>query len=515
MNETSRPKLGELLALEPAIIDRALAQQEQAGGVMGEHFQRLGVVDDTTLLRALSKQTGMQHVDLLHVSIPAEVLRTLKHETVRARRVLPVSVQGRTLILGMVKADDLDAITAVQFESGKVVRPVLLSGAQLDRALAIFETKGYAVEPLHLAPAAAPIADDLVSMLRATVNARAQDLHLSAGAVPAIKVDGELQRLPLHAMDEAHIVSAVAPFLSPVQRSTFDQRLELDFALEVPDVGRFRCNLYRQRGTIAFAARHVVERVPSLDALGLPSFVHEVALAKQGLVLVVGPTGHGKSTTLASIVEVINVERRAHVITIEDPIEYVHHHRSSNVDQREVGTDTHSFAEGLRHAFRQDPDVLVIGELRDHESASIALTAAETGHLVLATLHGLDATSAIDRIVDLYPGNQQHQVRAQLADAILLVLSQRLIKRARGSGRALAWERVSSSMRVRNAIREGRAHALRGLMQSNMEELASIDQSLARLVAQGDITRDEARKWADSTKYLDDLLRARGAIVPE
>ncbi|MGZ3422940.1 MAG: PilT/PilU family type 4a pilus ATPase [Polyangiales bacterium] len=509
-----RPKIGELLAIDATVLDRALAQQRQAGGVIGEHLLRLGAVDDSTLLRALSRQTGLAHVDLTHVNVAPEVLSSVKLETVRARRVLPVGMQARTLILGMVNPEDLDAVAAVQFESGRIVRPVLLSGGQLDRALSVFEAKGYGVEPLHLEPAGAPVSDDLVSMLRAVIAGRAQDLHLSAGAIPSIKVDGELHRLPLAATDADRIAALVAPFLTEIQRATFAERLELDFALSVPDVGRFRCNLYRQRGTIAFAARHVVERIPSLAALGLPPFLREFAGKKQGLVLVVGPTGHGKSTTLASIVDIINHERRAHVITIEDPIEYLHQHHSSNVDQREVGTDTRSFAEGLRHAFRQDPDVLVIGELRDHESTSIALTAAETGHLVLATLHGNDATAAIDRIVDLYPGNQQAQVRAQLADALLLVFSQRLIKRAKGDGRVVAWERMSSSIRVRNAIREGRAHSLRALMQSNMEELASIDQSLATLVVSGSITREEARKWADSPSYLDDILRARGVAVP-
>jgi twitching motility protein PilT len=509
---TLRPKIGELLAVDALVLERALAQQRQAGGAIGEHLVRLGAVDDGTLLRTLSRQTGLAHVDLTHVSVPPEVLRIVKLDTVRARRVLPVGVQGRTLIRGMVNPDDLDAVAAVQFESGRVVRPVLLSGGQLDRALAQLDANG--IEALQLAPAAAPVSDDLVSMLRACVASRAQDLHLSAGAIPSIKVDGELRRLPLAATDADRIPALIAPFLTELQRATFAERLELDFALAIPEVGRFRCNLYRQRGTVAFAARHVVERIPSLAALGLPPFLGEIASKKQGLVLVVGPTGHGKSTTLASIVDVINHERHAHVITIEDPIEYLHQHHGSNVDQREVGTDTRSFADGLRHAFRQDPDVLVIGELRDHESTSIALTAAETGHLVLATLHALDATTAIDRIVDLYPGNQQAQVRAQLADALVLVFSQRLVKRAKGDGRVVAYEKMGSSLRVRNAIREGRAHTLRSLMQSNMEELASIDQSLASLVAAGTVTREEARKWADSPGYLDDLLRARGVVVP-
>ncbi|MFI5301613.1 MAG: type IV pilus twitching motility protein PilT, partial [Polyangiales bacterium] len=202
-------------------------------------------------------------------------------------------------------------------------------------------------------------------------------------------------------------------------------------------------------------------------------------------------------------------------ITIEDPIEYLHHHGTSNVDQREVGSDTRSFAEGLRHALRQDPDVLAVGELRDHETASVALTAAETGHLVLATLHAHDSVTAVERLVELFPGHQQAQVRAQLADVLQIAFSQRLVRRASGIRRIVAFERLSGSPRVRQALREGRTHALRSLMQANLEELTSLDESLTALVVAGAITRDEAHKWAESREFVDEHLRMRGVAVPE
>src|SRR3990170_2875228 len=224
----------------------------------------------------------------------------------------------------------------------------------------------------------------------------------------------------------------VNAILTPGQKRTFEENLELDFAYSLDGVGRFRCNLYRQRGSLAFTARHVADKVPSATELGIPDFLLEYSLRKQGFVLVTGPNGHGKTTTLANLVDTINRERKANIITIEDPIEYTHRHKNSNVNQREVGTDTLSFADGLRHIFPQNPDVIVIGELRDYESFSIALTAAETGHLVLGTLHSLNATAAVDRIVDSFPANQQPQIRAQLAEALLLVFSQRLLKRANG-----------------------------------------------------------------------------------
>jgi twitching motility protein PilT len=254
----------------------------------------------------------------------------------------------------------------------------------------------------------------------------------------------------------------------------------------------------------------VADVIPGGAELGLPDFLRDYALKTQGLILVTGPNGHGKSTTLATLVETVNRERKANVITIEDPIEFTHKHKNSNINQREVGTDTLSFADGLRHIFRQNPDVIVIGELRDYDSVSIALTAAETGHLVMGTLHSNSATAAVDRIIDIFPGNQQSQIRAQLADCLLLVFSQRLLRRASGSGRALAWEKMSTSLRVRNAIREGKVSQLRGMMQANVEELVSIDWTLAELVSSGKVKYEEACKYADSIAYLNDLLKVRG-----
>jgi twitching motility protein PilT len=233
----------------------------------------------------------------------------------------------------------------------------------------------------------------------------------------------------------------------------------------------------------------------------------------QGLILVTGPNGHGKSTTLAYLVEYINRSRKANIITIEDPIEYTYRHKLANVNQREVGADTHSFAEGLKHIFRQNPDVIVIGELRDPESFEIAITAAGTGHLVLGTMHSLSATTAVDRILDMFPGEQQNQVRTQLAESLLLVLSQRLVKRAGGVGRVLALEKMGTSIRVRNAIREGKVHQLRGLMQAKGEEFENLDESLAGLVVSGKAKQDEALKWADNASYFTELVRLRGAAA--
>lgn len=517
-----RARIGEMLQaagwVKHGDVERALAAQRQSGGAVGEHLVKLGAIDELRLLRALSRQTGLRHANLAKVDVPLDAQQCLPLATAKRHRVVPLGIEGRTLWLGMVNPSDVAAVQAVEAETRLSTQTVLLSGAQLDGVFALADQHGWGAQPLKLAPRAeiegAMPERTLRAMLMAMVAGRGQDLFLTASAIPAIRVDNELVRLPMEPMDPEELSNLVLDALSPTQREAFLDRMELDFAWELPDVGRFRCNVYRQRGTLSFTARHINERIPTWKQLGLPPFLADIGMKKQGLVLITGPTGHGKSTTLACMVDDINQRRHANIITIEDPIEYVHSHRASNVNQREVGTDTRSFAEGLRHMFRQAPDVMVIGEMRDLESASIALTAAETGHLVIATLHSLNATSAVDRIVDLYPATQQSQVRAQLADALLLVFSQRLLRRANGAGRALAWERVASSLLVKNAIRDGKSHSLRAMMQSNLAEVTSIDQSLADLVAGGAVTRDEAAKWADSPSYLDELTRVRGGSSP-
>jgi twitching motility protein PilT len=233
-----------------------------------------------------------------------------------------------------------------------------------------------------------------------------------------MRLHGELVRLPLPVLTPEAVQQEMLSLLTDQQKQTFVSNLELDFAIGVGEIGRFRCNLYRQRGSLSFTARHLKEHVPGADELRLPKLCHEAALKTQGLILITGPNGHGKSTTMASMIDHINVMRSANIVTIEDPIEYHFNHARSNVNQREVGTDTLSFAEGLRHVVRQNPDVIVVGELRDHESIATALTAAETGHLVMATMHAMSATTAVDRILDFFQGEIQSQVRAQLAESL-------------------------------------------------------------------------------------------------
>ena len=516
---TRKIKIGEMLVSSGIITEdqlkAALNGQRQLGGTVGENLIRLGYLTEEALLSSLSEQTGLQHINLTRVEISPSIQRLIKLETVRSRRLIPIGFEGKRLVVGMVDPTDLSALSEVEFQSGHPVKPVILSATHFERALGHFQTAGYGVGTLKLSgekmPRRIPAESDITSLLKALVSWHGQDLHLSSGAIPSIRVDGEMRRLDIPALKPPEVEAMVHGILTPEQKRSFQENLELDFAFSVDGVGRFRCNVYRQRGSLAFTARHVADKIPTATELGIPDFLHEAALRKQGLILVTGPNGHGKTTTLANLVDKINQERKANIITIEDPIEYTHRHKNSNVNQREVGTDTISFGDGLRHIFRQNPDVIVIGELRDLESFSIALSAAETGHLVLATMHSNSATAAVDRIIDIFPHLQQSQVRAQLAECLLVVFSQRLLRRASGSGRIMAWEKMSTSLRVRNAIREGKVHVLRGMMQTNIEELVSIDWTLAEFVAAGRVKYDEALKYADSPTYLNELLKVRGA----
>ncbi len=513
-----KKKLGEMLVEAGLITEQelnyGLKSQRQLGGTVGEALVRLGYVSEEQILSALSNQLSIPHVNLYKISVPDNVLKVVTYSLVKEKKVLPLGYEGSKLIVGMVDPTDLEVLSQIEFKTGKATKQVIMSSHQFGEALLFFEDRGYGTVPFELKPETVrvtePLGEDVDSLLATLIESGGQDLHLSAGAIPSIRVDNELKRLNFPALSPGQMENMVSTILTPPQKERFDETFELDFAYSLEGVGRFRCNLYKQRGSIAFISRHVVEEVPLAEELGLPGFIHDYALKLAGLILIVGPNGHGKSTTLACMVDIINRERKANIITIEDPIEYTHKHKSSNVNQREVGTDTRSFAEGLKHIFRQNPDVIVIGELRDFESISIALTAAETGHLVMGTLHANNAVSAVDRILDIFPPNQQQQVRAQFADSFQLVFSQRLIKRADGAGRVLAWEKMATSPRVRNSIREGKTHFLKNMMQTNLEELVSIDWTIAELVAAGKVRYEEAIKLSDDLNYFNDLLKLRG-----
>jgi twitching motility protein PilT len=352
------------------------------------------------------------------------------------------------------------------------------------------------------------------SLLEAAVSMHASDLHLSAGVPPTVRVWGALKRMELPALSAEDVERLVSQVVDDKGRETLERNLQLDTSY-VCSAGRFRVNIFRQRGVLAAAFRFIPSRVPGFSELGLPPVIHSVCELQRGLVLVTGTAGQGKSTTLASIVDRLNRERKLHIVTVEDPIEYAHEHVGGLVHQREIGHDARSFPEALRAALREDPDVIMVGEMRDLETISIALTAAETGHLVLATLHTAGAAETVDRIVDVFPPEQQQQVRVQLASVIECVVWQQLVPRARVeseggalAGRVLAAEVMLGTYAVRSLIRDGKTHQLRHVMETGIAlGMQTMERSLASLVMAGQITREEAFRRC---RFPDELARLLG-----
>lgn len=331
----------------------------------------------------------------------------------------------------------------------------------------------------------------------------ASDLIISAGAPPILRVDGQLIRTKGDPLTPEQAKKLIYGLLDAEQKKTFEENRELDFSLAREKKHRFRVNVYFQKQSVTAAFRPIPEEIPTWQELGLPEYVTEIATARQGLVLVTGPTGHGKTTTQASIIDMINEQRACHVITIEDPIEYVHVHKRSIVDQREVGSDTLSFLDALKYVLRQDPDVILIGEMRDLETIQAALRAAETGHLVLATLHTNDAIQTVDRVIDVFPAGSQQQVRFQLSMVLLAILSQRLLPRADTEGRVLAIELLKNTTAVANMIREGKTHQVLSVMETGTKEgMITMDKSIKELYLEGLISYDEARVNMRNPKEL-------------
>ena len=343
-------------------------------------------------------------------------------------------------------------------------------------------------------PPAEPQRLSLFQLLRAMVEKGASDLHITINSPPMLRVDGQLVPLktpPLAPEDTKQLCYSV---LSEEQKITFEKNHAVDLSFGVKNLARFRANIFQQRDAVSGAFRMIPTKILDFDGLGLPPVISELASVPRGLVLVTGPTGSGKSTTLAAMVNKINTETRQHILTIEDPIEYLHHHKLSMVNQREVGADTPSFKDALKFALRQDPDVVLVGEMRDLETVSAALTISETGHLVFATLHTNGAISSINRIIDVFPANQQSQVRAQLSFVLQGVVTQLLLPRADGPGRIPAVEVMMPNAAIRNLIREDKVHQIYSIMQMGQGQsgMQTMNQSLHSMYSSGFITLDEA-----------------------
>lgn len=333
---------------------------------------------------------------------------------------------------------------------------------------------------------------------------KASDLHLSSGLPPMIRVHGDIVKINVPAMENEEVKTLIYDVMNDAQRKMFEEHLELDFAIELPGVARFRVNAFQQQRGIAAVFRTIPSKVLTLEDLRAPPIFKDLCQKPRGLVLVTGPTGSGKSTTLAAMVDFINDTHASHILTVEDPIEFVHTPKKCVINQRELGPNTKSFAAALKSALREDPDVILVGELRDLETIRLAMTAAETGHLVFATLHTATAPKTIDRIIDVFPGDEKEMIRTMLSESLQAVITQCLPKRKDGSGRVAAHEILISNGAVRNLIREGKVAQMMSAMQTGAKDgMKTLDQTLDDLVRAGTISKEEARSHAtDRTKFM-------------
>lgn len=517
---SKKQPLGELL-VEYGLIDhnqlqQALKRQGQLGGQIGSILIDMGFISTDDLLNFLSKQLGVPSANLFNLDIDQEVLKLLPLDKIKTMKILPVATDENSLTLAMVNPQDMMAVREVEFTLGRKVQPVVVPAFQMNAAtksLMSGSKGGLTGDAIARAAdkAKSRSAPQLLSLLKYLAKSSAADMLLTAGVSPSVKMSNQVKRLSMDALTPADCERYARNLMSDRDWERFGQDSDHDFAVTYPEIGRFRVNTYRQRTSVSIALRHFPERLPSLKELHLPAWIKDLALKPQGLILVAGPAGHGKTMTLSAMVDVINTHRKCNIVTLEDPIEYLHKHKKSNVNQREVRRDTESFQEGLRRVFRQAPDVIVVGELRDKESFEIALRAADTGHLVLSTVHGNNSTSIIETVINMFPPHQQSLIRTRIADCLLLSFTQRLVPLKTGRGRVLAYEKLINSYRVKNLIREEKTHQIRSQMQAGSEDFTSIDASLAELYRGGLITFDDGLVFSDDGQFYREMAETRAA----
>lgn len=344
---------------------------------------------------------------------------------------------------------------------------------------------------------------DIMELFGETYKANASDLHITAGAPPAIRVNGSLHWLDYDPLTPPDVTNLIKQVMKPEHLRQLEEKNEIDFSFSHSGFGRYRINAYKKHGSYSAAFRTIISKIPSLKELGLPAVVDELTEKQRGLILVTGPTGSGKTTTLAYMIDKMNNEKRYHIITLEDPIEYLYKHNRCIINQREVGGDVESFSDGLRSALRQDPDIILVGEMRDLETISIAVTAAETGHLVLSTLHTVGAAKTIDRIVDVFPPYQQQQIKIQLSTVLEGIISQQLIPTANGKGRIPAVEVMIANNAIRNLIRENKTYQIQNVIQMGTKQgMQTIDNSLLSLFNNGRITREDVYKYCVEVDFI-------------
>jgi twitching motility protein PilT len=345
---------------------------------------------------------------------------------------------------------------------------------------------------------------NIQQLLGYALESGASDLHLSSGSIPMVRIHGEMKKLQLSEMNDEVMRTILNEILNDNQKETFNEKLEIDFSTSLEGRGRFRVNFFQQLKGLAAVFRTIPEAILSIEELGVPPLLSQLVEKEKGLILMTGPTGSGKSTTLAAMIDHLNDTENKHIITIEDPVEYFHNSKSCLINQRELGQSTHSFANALKSALREDPDVILVGEMRDLETIQLALTAAETGHLVLSTLHTSSAVKTIDRIIDVFPTENKSQIRSMLSESLLAVIAQKLLKTKSGTGRVAACEIMVANTAIKNLIREDKIYQIPSLIQAGGKEgMQTLDMDLQRLLHQGKIERTDAIKIAENSELFE------------
>ncbi|MEI7832013.1 MAG: PilT/PilU family type 4a pilus ATPase [bacterium] len=507
--------------LSDDIYDTLLKRSEKMQEWIGQVAVNDRIISGAELANALASELRLQLVDLAGEQPEEVALVTVHKDVCQKNSLLPLKINGDTLVIACANPTDIELLEALaEITCYKVIAVVVsLNGIQEkiekcydgishDLLAEAQQNVCYSHSLLNIhQPDDSTYSILLDEMLGEVVKREGSDLHLVAASQPFMRLNGKLERMHYPVLKPQHIKDLIYSVINEEQLSEFRQHHELDFAYTVPGLSRFRVNVYRQNNTVCSVFRVIPNIIPTLAKLKMPEVVRELTTRPRGLVLVTGPTGSGKSTTLAAMIDEINSTRQVHISTLEDPIEFLHIHKTAEVTQREIGTDTESFASGLMRMLRQDPDVIFIGEMRDQNTIAAAVTAAETGHLVFATLHTNSAAQSIDRIIDIFPPHQQGQVRNQLAIFLEGIITQTLLPNIDGKGRSCAQEILIATPAVRNLIRENKVHQIASVMQAGSQYgMQTLDQALVSLVKSKKVSLEEALLKASSADNFRSLM---------
>ncbi|MBF0224720.1 MAG: PilT/PilU family type 4a pilus ATPase [Desulfobacterales bacterium] len=519
--------IGEMLIRYGIINEKQLTEslkyQTQNEGHIGSILLDKGYISLDDLLFFLENHLGKPAFDLNQINIDPKALRMISIDKIKKYKALPIAVTDKNITVAMLDPYDFDTIKELEFTLGKVINPVIVPSFQMDKAIAqlisdeagnilsdhkgnifIKSDKGQVSSVQETRDGKRP---SLILLLKKAKEEKASDLLLTAGAPPSLKIDNELKRLNLDVLTPGDCESYVRQMMTQEDWDKFANKNDYDFAFSFAELGRFRINAYRQRNSISIAIRPIWDKIPSLDFLNIPDWIHDFALKPKGLICISGSSGHGKSTTMAAMLDIINTNRKCNIITLEDPIEYMHRHKKCNINQREIGKDANSFAEGLRYVLRQAPDVICVGEIRDGETCDIVLRASQTGHLVISTIHANNATSIIERLLNMFPPHQQETAKMMIANSLLLCINQCLIPKKNEKGRILAFEKLVNSNRIKSMIRTQKTHQIRSQITLGADDFQPMEMTLAKLYNSGQISMEEGEIYAEDEQLFKKLLQ--------